>query len=1162
MLQTILNPLLPFLLLFSYGLNHSVAPLNQGGPEGATGTLEKMIVAQGSAALDIDLNRLNGSDSRARMSTLRFAVVPDSFFTVLVFNNELRGPLPSAMRLSAQNSAPVPAPLKASYRQLVIESIAWGEPFELVVRDGKTGFVFFNIEGHEYDYDANEHLLSIKQGRLLVSNEFATALGHPAEAGSVVGRISITATMRAIEVTRVVNGEVASDVMPAQPAAGSVPGPDVIVGDLSGLAQFDGSSGTQVGLSVATDSCNAGTVDLDWFQTPNNDHPVIPQNLYRMSGGATNDERFEQIGQSNVKHAFTALTNNICGFGCNGVGGTHLGSGCSDPYSASLNSGNSGHTLGSRAWINPFSGAYPRGDSATPPNSHTGHTHTGPSHRILVEISDLNTTLNPGATYYAEAQYITPHEYVWCQANPGQCNMYNNVSYRKYNVTGTGSPFSFATGGSTTVRVKPAISAWTGATTVPFEPVPGTDGIGLVGYKVTNPSPGVWHYEYAIYNQNLDRAIQSFSVAVGAGINLSNIGFHAPPQHPGWAGDGTVGNAGYSSAPWTQTLANGAMTWSSETFAQNQNANAIRWGTLYNLRFDANQPPQTTNATVGFFKTGAPITITVQGPSAPAAVNSIYARDGLTAEPATGTTPLLFTVALATPAGAGGVSVNYATANDTGGANPATGGAACGGTVDYMTTTGVVNFAAGESIKTVAVNVCADTDAAETNETLLLNLSSAVNGTILDNQAVGTITQGPATTAGVFLISELRTSGPGGLGDDFVELYNNSNSPLTVAAADASAGYGVYKLGTDCNATPVLIGTIPNGTTIPARGHYLLVGSQYGLSANAPGDLTLTADIESDRNVAVYATADITAISSGNRLDGVGFDLNPGGNICALLREGTTLAAAAGSSAQYSFVRKLASGTPQDTNDNAADFALVATDPTGAVGSNPTPVLGAPGPENVASPIQRSATIKAGIIDPFVLSTAAPNRVRDTTPYTDTLTPSAPNGGVPASNPYPLGTLLVRRKFTNNTGAAVTFLRFRVVDITSTNALPGGGGQADLRGLTSAPQTVTITGGGSVTVQGLKLEQPPTQGSGGGLNSSLATGTITLGSPLANGASVSVNFLLGVQQGGTFRFFISVEAQTNTPTNSKEGLTRPDLKSGPKHPDALSKPARPNSIKR
>ena len=90
-------------------------------------------------------------------------------------------------------------------------------------------------------------------------------------------------------------------------------------------------------------------------------------------------------------------------------------------------------TMGSRAWVNPFTGNFPSGNTS---NEHTGHNHNGVSHRVLVEVSDLNTTLNPGATYFAEAQYVTPHEYAWCQAHPGECNMYNNASYRKYTVSG------------------------------------------------------------------------------------------------------------------------------------------------------------------------------------------------------------------------------------------------------------------------------------------------------------------------------------------------------------------------------------------------------------------------------------------------------------------------------------------------------------------------------------------------------------------------------------------------------------------------------------------------------------------------------------------------------------------------------------------------------
>ena len=616
MLKMILIALLPFLTLFSSSSDQSLTGLNQKGRDGNSGIQEKLIVASGSVAMDLNLSRLNGTGSAAkgsRPSVLQFDVERDSFFTVIVFDGELRGPLPSSMALIPQNSAVLPAKLNASLGQLVVESLSWGGPYDLVIRDGKTGFTFFNIEGYQFDYDSNQHQLSFQMGRLLMSKEFATELGRPSDAGSIVGDISITASMRPIEITQVVNGEVRSDVLPAMgsPEAGSIPGPDVVVGDLSGLAQFGSSSGTQVGLAVGTDSCNFGTINLHWVANPDNDHPVIPQNLYRMSGGATNDERFEQVGQSNVKHAFTALTNNICGLGCNGVGGSNLGSGCSDPYGASLNAG---PNLGSRAWINPFSGAYPRNDSATPNNSHGGHAHQGPSHRILTEIADLNTSLNPGATYYAESQYVTPHEYVWCVANPTQCNMYNNVSYRRYNVSGTGSPFSFSSVGSTQ-RTKAAVNAWTGATIVEFKPAPGSDGIGLIAYKVTQTSPGVWHYEYAIFNQILDRGIQSFSVPIGAGVTLSNIGFHAPPQHPGWTGDGTVGNTGFSSTPWAQSQTASAMTWNSETFAQNPNANAIRWGTLYNFRFDSNRPPQTTNATIGFFKTGAPMAVQVQGPS-------------------------------------------------------------------------------------------------------------------------------------------------------------------------------------------------------------------------------------------------------------------------------------------------------------------------------------------------------------------------------------------------------------------------------------------------------------------------------------------------------------------------------------------------------------------
>ena len=392
------------------------------------------------------------------------------------------------------------------------------------------------------------------------------------------------------------------------------PGPDVIGGDLSSLQQF-GSNGNQVGLAMGTDTCNGGDQALNFFAMPNTDHPVLAQNLYRMSGGTANNERFEQIGQSWGAHGFFALQSNGCGFGCiPAPDGTHLGAGCSTADTASINSGP--NNLGSRAWLNPFTGFFP-----STANDHTGHTHTGTSHRILVNGSDLNTTMNPGATYYAEIQLVTPHESAWCQAHPGQCNMFNNASHRQFSVAGTTS-FTFSPIGST-VRMIPAIDAWPGATIRTIEPAPGVDGRAFLAYKVTGPVAGLYHYEYAIYNQNLDRGIQSFSVPrllvpdiSGAELGgEQNVGFHAPPQHPGFPADGTQGNAGFSSAEWTFDPSVTSLTWNSETFAQNPNANAIRWGTLYNFRFDSTTSPVASNATVGFFKAGAPITVAIEGPA-------------------------------------------------------------------------------------------------------------------------------------------------------------------------------------------------------------------------------------------------------------------------------------------------------------------------------------------------------------------------------------------------------------------------------------------------------------------------------------------------------------------------------------------------------------------
>ncbi len=142
----------------------------------------------------------------------------------------------------------------------------------------------------------------------------------------------------------------------------------------------------------------------------------------------------------------------------------------------------------------------------------------------------------------------------------------------------------------------------------------GHDGRFLLGTLVTDNGDGTWHYEYALYNMNSHRSGQSFSVPVGAGVVVSDIGFHDVDYH---SGDG-IGGSTHDGSDWSVAVGNGAVTWSTSTFDADPNANALRWGTLYNFRFDADTGPVGVNATLGLFRPGTPtdLTMPTSGPAA------------------------------------------------------------------------------------------------------------------------------------------------------------------------------------------------------------------------------------------------------------------------------------------------------------------------------------------------------------------------------------------------------------------------------------------------------------------------------------------------------------------------------------------------------------------
>ncbi|MEP6635386.1 MAG: DNA/RNA non-specific endonuclease [Acidobacteriota bacterium] len=388
-------------------------------------------------------------------------------------------------------------------------------------------------------------------------------------------------------------------------------------------------------------------------------------------------------------------------------------------------------------------------------------------------------------------------------------------------------------------------------------------------------------------------------------------------------------------------------------------------------------------------------------------------------------------------------------------------------------------------------------------------VSAAASGFITspDSQAFNNLSANQTadfTAIPKVIISEFRFRGPDpdgagaltGATDEFVELYNQTDSLIDIS------GWAVVT--SDNGAVAKFIA--PGGSLLAGRGHLLITGAGYSLGAAAASDGSLSGDIPDGAGVTLFNNS--TTFASGTKLDAVGFS----GVASPLYREGVGLAPAAGitTDGDYTFARKLVTGVPQATGDNAADFIFIATD-AGTYDGTPA-VLGAASPENRNSPVQRNATIKASLIDSQQPSTAPPNRLRDGTP------------GACGGPNCPLGTLTIRRAFRNNTGAPVTQLRFRIVDVTTLGSPGAGPTQADLRALTSGTVTVTLTNGTMVTVQGLTLDTPPTQNLGGGVHSTVSAGAITLGSPIGVGASVNVQFTLGVVQGGSFRFLVNVEA--------------------------------------
>jgi hypothetical protein len=403
--------------------------------------------------------------------------------------------------------------------------------------------------------------------------------------------------------------------------------PDVTVYDIG----YDGSDtndihywGQNSGIaaySFATQSCNSGTKTVEWITASGSTHhPVIAQNMFRLKDG-----RFEQLGQSWLKHGFCAVneTEAFCA-PCQSTPCDSLGIGCADTYWATLNDGGGGQ---SKKNVNAADGTHVHGGS---PSGNT--TIRG---RLQCAVSDMDPAQNTGAKWFIEGQYITGDD-----AQAGASS--NNASWRRVNVNSVTN----ITGNGGTMRQEPAIYAWKfNEAGVEIQEVANVENAGaktefILGYKVTDLGHGQWSYEYALQNLNSDQSAGSLSLPAHPSSMVHDIGFHDVAYHSGDPFDGTN---------WPGTKDGGEIRWATTPFGTNVNANAIRWGTMYNFRFVSNSPPERGPATIGLFKPAVNTDVTVPNVWVPTGAPDQGPRASTHGAPGPIAGPIILPLTTATP---------------------------------------------------------------------------------------------------------------------------------------------------------------------------------------------------------------------------------------------------------------------------------------------------------------------------------------------------------------------------------------------------------------------------------------------------------------------------------------------------------------------------------
>ncbi|HKX45419.1 MAG TPA: hypothetical protein VJP77_01840, partial [Planctomycetota bacterium] len=410
---------------------------------------------------------------------------------------------------------------------------------------------------------------------------------------------------------------------PVRAQSNQIPGTDVKLGLLQQLVSMGRSGAFPNGLNalaMSTTSCNVGTVQVPWLAAMAEDHPFISFLIARDDG-----TRLRQISnRSFVKHGFFALANSQC-TPCQGGSpqGLFLGIGCSDTYSTSNNGNNFwlGPPEEIDSWLGEWEATCSFFDAGLFPNppfdcdgsrsfNTTQANGLGPvGNRVQVRDLDLVVAGGDTAAFWYQAHYVIRGE--------PEANRNNNLGSRAFIPTFDAgqNQWNFQIGGA--LLEGSLLQRWPGAQ-IGSATNGGDDGRVYVAVKVSGPTAGLYHYEYAVHNRDSHRGVGELRIPICPGAQVTGIGTLDP--------DTDAAN------DWSAAVEGSELVFSANT-------QPVQWNTIHNFWFDSDAAPSAANLSLPLFQPGPGAGALTIASSAPLGLFNVVTGPGCGAG---GVAPTLF----------------------------------------------------------------------------------------------------------------------------------------------------------------------------------------------------------------------------------------------------------------------------------------------------------------------------------------------------------------------------------------------------------------------------------------------------------------------------------------------------------------------------------------